>query len=69
MMHVLAAVAKFERDLIRERTIAGLAEYQRAFAAGKVVPSAAPDPARISGRAALRAFSGETRPPGSAKAA
>jgi DNA invertase Pin-like site-specific DNA recombinase len=36
MIHVLAAVAEFERDLISERTLAGLAEYQRAFAAGKV---------------------------------
>lgn len=36
MLHVLAAVAEFERDLIRERVTAGLAEYRRAFAAGKI---------------------------------
>lgn len=33
---MLAAFAEFERDLIRERTMAGSAEYRRAFAAGKV---------------------------------
>ena len=27
MLHILAAVAEFERDLIRERTAAGLADH------------------------------------------
>lgn len=34
IIHVLAAVAEFERDLIRERTLAGVAEYKRAYDAG-----------------------------------
>ena len=36
LMHVLAAVAEFERDLIRERVVGGQAEYERAYKAGKV---------------------------------
>lgn len=36
MLHILAAVAEFERDLIRERVTAGVAEYQRAYKAGRV---------------------------------
>ena len=36
IFHVLAAVAEFERDLIRERTLAGMAEYKRAWAAGSI---------------------------------
>lgn len=36
LLHILASVAEFERDLIRERVTAGLAEYTRAFKAGKV---------------------------------
>ncbi len=36
LLHVLAAVAEFERDLIRERVTAGLAEYRRAFDSGKI---------------------------------
>lgn len=35
-LHILAAVAEFERDLIRERVTAGSVEYRRAFAAGQV---------------------------------
>lgn len=35
-LHILAAVAEFERDLIRERTIAGGREYRRAYYAGEV---------------------------------
>jgi DNA invertase Pin-like site-specific DNA recombinase len=33
---ILAAVAEFERDLIRERTMAGSREYARAHAAGEI---------------------------------
>ncbi len=36
LMHILAAVAEFERDLIRERVMAGLNEYRRSFSDGKV---------------------------------
>jgi DNA invertase Pin-like site-specific DNA recombinase len=36
LLHILASVAEFERDLIRERVTAGLAEYRRAFKAGHV---------------------------------
>jgi len=36
LMHILAAVAEFERDLIRERVMGGLTEYTRAFAAGEI---------------------------------
>jgi DNA invertase Pin-like site-specific DNA recombinase len=36
LMHILAAVAEFERDLIRERVMGGITEYKRAFAAGEV---------------------------------
>lgn len=36
LMHILVAVAEFERELIRERTRAGQAQYTRDFAAGKV---------------------------------
>ncbi len=35
-LHILAAVAEFERDLIRERTISGSREYARAYQAGEV---------------------------------
>ncbi len=38
LLHVLAAVAEFERDLIRERVTSGQVEYQRAFDAGEVGP-------------------------------
>ena len=36
LMHILAAVAEFERDLIRERVMGGLTEYTRAFKAGEI---------------------------------
>jgi DNA invertase Pin-like site-specific DNA recombinase len=36
LLNILSVLAEFERDLIRERTNAGIAEYRRAFAAGKV---------------------------------
>ena len=36
LLHILAAVAEFERDLIRERVTAGQAEYVRAYEAGEV---------------------------------
>jgi DNA invertase Pin-like site-specific DNA recombinase len=36
MLNMMAAFAEFERDLIRERTMAGSAEYKRAFLAGNV---------------------------------
>jgi DNA invertase Pin-like site-specific DNA recombinase len=39
LLHVLAAVAEFESDLIRERVTAGIAEYARAFKAGRARPS------------------------------
>lgn len=35
-LHILAAVAEFERDLIRERTMAGSKEYARAHKAGEI---------------------------------
>ena len=35
-MHVLGAVAEFERALIRERTQGGQARYQQDFESGKV---------------------------------
>jgi DNA invertase Pin-like site-specific DNA recombinase len=38
ILTVLAAVAEFERDLIRERTVSGSKEYARAFASGQVGP-------------------------------
>lgn len=36
ILNILASVAEFERDLIRERTKAGVAEYRRAFDSGRV---------------------------------
>ncbi len=36
LMHILVAVAEFERELIKERTRAGQAQYRRDFAAGKI---------------------------------
>lgn len=36
LLHILSAVAEFERDLIRERVTSGQVEYQRAFTAGEV---------------------------------
>jgi putative DNA-invertase from lambdoid prophage Rac len=36
MMHILAAMAEFERELIRERTGAGAASYRAAYARGEV---------------------------------
>lgn len=36
LLHILAAVAEFERELIRERTAAGVANYRKAFAAGRI---------------------------------
>lgn len=36
MLHILAAVAEFERDLISERVNAGVQQYRRSYAAGKV---------------------------------
>jgi putative DNA-invertase from lambdoid prophage Rac len=38
LLHILAAVAEFERDLIQERVKAGQAEYMRAYEAGEVGP-------------------------------
>jgi DNA invertase Pin-like site-specific DNA recombinase len=36
LMHIFAAFAEFERDLIIERVKAGVAEYKRAFSAGEI---------------------------------
>ncbi|MEI9971115.1 MAG: recombinase family protein [Ignavibacteriota bacterium] len=36
LINVLSAIAEFERDLIRERTMAGSEDYKRDFEAGKV---------------------------------
>lgn len=36
MMHILAAVAEFERDLIRERVNAGLTDYRHDYTRGRV---------------------------------
>jgi putative DNA-invertase from lambdoid prophage Rac len=36
LLHILAAVAEFERELIRERTLAGVQNYRRMFAAGRI---------------------------------
>lgn len=35
LLHVMAAFAEFERDLIRERVVSGVKQYQTDFAAGK----------------------------------
>lgn len=35
MIHMLSAFAEFERDMIRERTIAGVRRYKQDFEAGK----------------------------------
>jgi DNA invertase Pin-like site-specific DNA recombinase len=36
LLNILASVAEFERELIKERTAAGVASYRKAFAAGRV---------------------------------
>jgi DNA invertase Pin-like site-specific DNA recombinase len=36
LLHVLAAIAEFERDLIQERVASGIKRYREDFAAGKV---------------------------------
>jgi DNA invertase Pin-like site-specific DNA recombinase len=36
LLHILAAVAEFERELIRERVNAGLTTYRKAYAAGRI---------------------------------
>jgi putative DNA-invertase from lambdoid prophage Rac len=36
MMHILAAMAEFERDLIRERVSAGLTEYRHDYSRGRI---------------------------------
>ena len=36
LLHILMAAAEFERELIRERSMAGLKRYRRQYAAGKV---------------------------------
>lgn len=36
LMHILAAIAEFERELIRERVAAGIAEHKRAVATGQL---------------------------------
>lgn len=36
LLHILAAVAEFERELIKERTLAGVKSYRTAFAADRV---------------------------------
>jgi putative DNA-invertase from lambdoid prophage Rac len=36
LLHILAAVAQFEREMIRERVNAGLRSYREAYAAGRV---------------------------------
>jgi putative DNA-invertase from lambdoid prophage Rac len=36
MMHILAAMAEFERDLIRERVSAGLTDYRQDYQRGRV---------------------------------
>lgn len=36
LLNILSVIAEFERDLIRERTHAGLDEYRRSYKAGKV---------------------------------
>jgi len=36
LLHILMAAAEFERELIRERSIAGLKRYRGQYAAGKV---------------------------------
>jgi putative DNA-invertase from lambdoid prophage Rac len=36
MMHILAAMAEFERDLIRERVNAGLTDYRQDYAKGRI---------------------------------
>lgn len=36
LMHMLAAVAEFERSMIQERVKAGVKEYARAFGAGQI---------------------------------
>jgi DNA invertase Pin-like site-specific DNA recombinase len=36
LLHILAAVAEFERELIKERVLAGVRTYSKAYEAGKV---------------------------------
>jgi putative DNA-invertase from lambdoid prophage Rac len=36
MMHILAAMAEFERDLIRERVNAGLTDYRQDYSKGRI---------------------------------
>lgn len=36
LMHILSAIAEFERELIRERVAAGMAEHKRIVAAGQL---------------------------------
>ncbi len=36
LLHILAAVAEFERELIKERVLAGVRTYRQAYEAGKV---------------------------------
>ena len=36
LLHILAAVAEFERELIKERVLAGIRTYRKAYEAGKV---------------------------------
>ena len=36
ILHILAALAEFERELIKERVASGLVEYRRAYAAGEI---------------------------------
>src|SRR5207249_1625217 len=36
LLHILMAAAEFERELIRERSMAGLKRYRSQFEAGKV---------------------------------
>src|SRR5215472_13461469 len=36
LLHILAAVAQFEREMMRERVNAGLRSYREAFAAGRI---------------------------------
>lgn len=48
MMHMLAAVAEFERELIRERTNAGIAKARRqGKRLGRPLARNAPDPAKV----------------------
>jgi DNA invertase Pin-like site-specific DNA recombinase len=48
VVHVFAALAEFERDLIRERTVAGLAAARARGRLGGRRPSLSPDQARVA---------------------